>query len=36
MRDLQSRECFQLAYSSVGDDSLDGHDLFEGLRQVTQ
>ncbi|HSJ56922.1 MAG TPA: hypothetical protein VLC95_07060, partial [Anaerolineae bacterium] len=32
MRELQSRECFQLAHSSVGQDSLGGHDLFEGLR----
>jgi LmbE family N-acetylglucosaminyl deacetylase len=32
MRDLQSRECFQLASSVVGEDSADGQDLFEGLR----
>lgn len=32
MRELQSRECYQLAYSGVGPDSPGGHDLFQGLR----
>ncbi len=32
MRELQSWECFQLARSHVGQDSAEGHDLFEGLR----
>jgi len=32
MRELQSRECFQLAHSGVGADSPGGHDLFQGLR----
>lgn len=32
MRELQSRECFQLAHSRVGADSPGGHDLFQGLR----
>jgi LmbE family N-acetylglucosaminyl deacetylase len=31
MRELQSRECFQLARSYVGDDE-ESHDLFAGLR----
>jgi LmbE family N-acetylglucosaminyl deacetylase len=32
MRELQRWECFQLARSLVGEDSAEGHDLFEGLR----
>ena len=32
MRELQRWECFQLARSYVGEDSAEGHDLFEGLR----